>query len=331
MKKFPSIEQFRHVVRAERDAAAYEDRPVAKRVYRGTVKLHGTNAGVTLKPDGSLVFQSRNRVLAVGDDNAGFVHHWTDADREAVLRDTIHLIALNNNIEPSVSEITIFGEWCGQGIQKGVALNQLEKMYVVFAAHADDRWLDLQGVNFDFAPVRLFSIFQFPTYQMEIDFNTPELAQNDLVALTERVEQCCPVGATFGVEGIGEGIVWSPVDGDRSSKYWFKVKGEKHSVSKVAKLASVDVERFRARDDLVKALVTDNRLQQGLDYLAEQNITLELPNIGTYLRWVFNDIIKEEADTIAENGFEQKELGKPISDIAKRYFMIALNEKALAA
>lgn len=331
MKKFPSIEQFRHVVRAERDAAAFEGRPVAKRVYRGTVKLHGTNAGVTLKADGSLVFQSRNRVLAPGDDNAGFFHHWTsDRLREGTLRGVLQATVLINRL-PSDTEITFFGEWCGEGIQKGVAINQLPKMYVVFEAYANDQWLDLSNVPSVFGGVGLYFIEQFPTYRMEIDFNTPELAQNDLVALTEQVEAQCPVGAAFGVDGIGEGIVWRPVDGDLSSKYWFKVKGEKHSVSKVAKLASVDVERFRARDDLVQALVTENRLLQGLDHLREEGLSLEIRNIATFLRWVFNDILKEEADTIAANGFEQKELGKPISDIAKRFFMKALDQEALAA
>ena len=28
--------------------------------------------------------------------------------------------------------VTVFGEWCGKGIQKGVAINQLEKMFIIF-------------------------------------------------------------------------------------------------------------------------------------------------------------------------------------------------------
>ena len=39
---------------------------------------------------------------------------------------------------------------------------------------------------------------------------------------------------------------------------------------------------------------------------------------------LFNDILKEEADTIEASGFEVKELGKPISDIAKRFYIKAL-------
>lgn len=88
----------------------------------------------------------------------------------------------------------------------------------------------------------------------------------------------------------------------------------------------MDVERFKARDELVDALVTENRMQQGLDlHLNEFKRPLEMSAIGEYLRWVFNDIIKEEADTIAASGFEQKELGKGISDRAKRFYMAAVN------
>ena len=70
-----------------------------------------------------------------------------------------------------------------------------------------------------------------------------------------------------------------------------------------------------------------NRLEQALDaHVNENGLDLEMKNIGTFLRWVFNDIIKEEADTIEASGFTQKELGKSISDIAKRFYI----EKAQA-
>ena len=72
MKKFPSIEQFRHVVRAERDAAKFRGEEPGERSYRGTVKLHGTNAGISQDRAGNLTYLSRNRKLTPGDDNAGF-------------------------------------------------------------------------------------------------------------------------------------------------------------------------------------------------------------------------------------------------------------------
>lgn len=323
MIKFPSIEQFRHVVRAERDQAKLEEREPGSRLYRGTVKLHGTNAGATWYPGGEMMFQSRNRILRPGDDNAGFAAHFSDPKNEYWLKLAMAEIAMHNAIEPG-TPITVFGEWCGEGIQKGVAVSKLPKMFVIFAARANDTWLDVSSFrDTSCQDGRVFGIHMFPTYEIEIDFSKPELAQNEMVAITEQVEDCCPVGKHFGVEGIGEGVVWQPVE-DNSSKFWFKVKGEKHSVSKVAKLAAVDVELFRRKEELVASLVTENRLRQGLDHhLNEAKLSLEMRDIGSFLRWVFADVAKEETDTIEANGFSVKDLGKPISDIAKRFYLKA--------
>lgn len=328
MKKFPSIEHFRHAVRAERDQAAHEGRSAGTRRYRGTVKLHGTNASIVQGANGEISYQSRNRVLKVGDDNAGFVAHMSQ--HEETLRALFSHLRRAQNV-PADQEIAVFGEWCGSGIQKGVAISQLPKRFIIFAAHANE-WLDIRVIP-AFGQASIWNIFMFPTWEIEIDFAVPELAQNQMVAITEEVERRCPVGAMFGVEGIGEGVVWSPMTGDRSSKYWFKVKGEKHSASKVATLASVDVERIQNREALVLAIVTENRMEQGLDHIQrELGLALQIQNIGAFLRWVFNDAVKEETDTIVASGFDPKELGKPISDVAKRFFVKALDrELAVAA
>lgn len=309
--KFPSIGQFRSVVKAERESAEYHSRPPAKRTYIGTVKLHGTNAGIRLA-NGEIEFMSRSRVITPEDDNHGFARHMVSH------KDDLHaaLSALGETV-------TVFGEWCGAGVQGSVAIAAEQKLFVAFALLLGNEWADPAIVP-RLPDARVFNIRDFPSWEREIDFASPEQIQNDLIALTEAVEAACPVALAFGHEGIGEGIVWTPKDGDMDSRYWFKVKGEKHSASKVKVLAAVDVERFAARDELVASLVTDNRLQQGLDlHVNEFARPLEMSAIGEYLRWVFGDIMKEEADTIAASGFEQKELGKPISDIAKRFYIRA--------
>lgn len=329
MRRFPSINQFRHCVRRERDVAKFEGREPAKRKYRGTIKLHGTNAGVTMKcsqESMDMVFQSRNRILALGDDNAGFVAHFSEPANEFALQMTMLEIGHNNDIDTYAHDITVFGEWCGQGIQKGVAISELPKMFVIFAAYANGRWLDPSCMAQPKASI--YCVNSFPTWEIEIDFARPEIAQNEMVAITEDVERCCPFGKMFGVEGVGEGVVWSPADGDQSSDFWFKVKGEKHSSSKVAKLAAVDVEVVRAKDELVQKLVTESRLEQMLKVHVEENkLTLEMRDIGSFLRSVIGDIAKEETDTIEASGFVVKDLGKPISDIAKRFFIMKGEEE----
>lgn len=329
--RYPSIEQFRHVVRNVRDHCSYHSLDIPTIEFTGTVKLHGTNAGITRDSFGEFSFHSRNRCIKLGDDNAGFVAHMSK--HTAALHRIFDDISIANH-ECEGSFIQIFGEWCGQGIQKGVAVSELPKMFVIFAARIGNNWAKLHSVHNN-VQASIYNIEYFPTCKISIDFNNPELVQNKMVEITEEVEKCCPVGWHFNVQGIGEGVVWRPSTKldepyaalTSDSRLWFKVKGEKHSVTKVSTLAEVDVERFANREKLVAALVTENRLQQGIDHmLTEAKLSIEIHNIGTYLRWVFNDIIKEEADTIEASGFEQKELGKPVSDVAKWYYMKAMDK-----
>jgi len=334
--KFPSVEQFRHVVRHVRDNASFHSVQSPVIEYVGTVKLHGTNAGISQTND-MISYLSRNRTLAVGDDNAGFVAAMVMEENAAGVD---HIFAdLRTNFEiPSETTVQIFGEWCGQGIQKGVAVASLPKMYVIFSVYIGDEWHSPDVIPTITDDSVIYRITDFPTYATTIDFNSPELSQNDMVEITMDVEAKCPVGAKFGVEGIGEGVVWTPKQRSgmltetlRSTPdLWFKVKGEKHSVTKVSKLASVDVERIQGRDALVDALATGNRMEQGIQLHKEAGLTLDMKNIGSYLRWVFADIVKEESDTITASGFEVKEMGKPISDVAKRYYIKAMDAELTA-
>jgi len=314
---FPSIGQFRNAVKAERDWATYHNVEPRKRTYVGTVKLHGTNAGISLTPDGELIYRSRTRVITPMDDNSGFASHMVKY--EDIIRRIFSQIPGNGEM------LTLFGEWCGAGIQRGVGITNEPKLFAVFAVRIGDNWGDVALVGAR-PEARIFNILQFGQWKREIDFARPELVQNELGKLTEAVEAECPAAKSFGHSGIGEGIVWMPVDGDMRSRYWFKVKGEKHSASKVRTLAAVDTEQYRLRDELVSTLVTENRMEQGLAlHVSEFGHAVEMKSISHFLRWVFNDIAKEDADTIVASGFEIKDLGKPISDIAKRFYLGKVN------
>ena len=77
MIKYPSIEQFRNVIRTVKERHDYQGKsengePIYQHVspypvikFTGTVKLHGTNAGIVLCKDGTMSFQSRERQLTL--------------------------------------------------------------------------------------------------------------------------------------------------------------------------------------------------------------------------------------------------------------------------
>lgn len=342
MVKFPSIEQFRHVIRNVEHKAqciGYDSeagKPVLDRLARkptlsflGTVKLHGTNAGIVYTGD-EVQFQSRERVLTSEADNAGFYAHFANHP-EAVkrLRDRI----VSSIPDVGFKRLAVYGEWCGGNIQKGVAISGLPKMFVVFAVKLDEDWVDGKSflqIPFDDVEASIYSISRFPVYYTAIDFENPSDAQNHLVGITEQVEAECPVGQYFGNKGVGEGVVWRCLDaGYESSNYWFKVKGEKHSESKVKTLAEVDVEVVKAVADFVEKSVTEARLEHGLQNLvSEQMKPFDMSSLGDFLRWVFNDILKEEADTLDASGLDRKSVSGHIAVAAKRWFIARLNQEA---
>lgn len=318
MKKYSSIEQFRTVIKEvrmhfdfkgkdENGKAIYqhtENYPTLK--FRGTVKLHGTNASVVKYSDGRFDFQSRERVLSLDDDNADFMAELLQKDYQSLF----------DGIE-FTDYIAIYGEWCGGNIQKKVALNQLPKMFVIFGVKVDGEWMDLLP-NLAMNESRIYNILQFPFYDVDIDFNNPELVQNKIIELTVAVETSCPVGKQLGVEGTGEGLVFTCA----TNQHWkFKSKGEKHSVSKVKTLNAVDVELMKNITEFIDMAVTENRLEQGLSYFKENNIEIEPKNVGQFLRWIVTDVLKEEGDTLEKSGLDDKKIKNAIVSKARIWYL----------
>ena len=311
MIKFTSIPQFRNVIKQVQLNHDYQGNvdgePVYKHIapyptlnFKGTVKLHGTNAAVVKYKDRT-EYQSRERVLTLTSDNAQFMLLMSGKNLDFMF---------DMEFEESIA---VFGEWCGQTIQKGVAISQLPKMFVIFAVQVDGEWVD----HFIQDPDQnIYHIESFPTFWIDIDFNAPEMAQNKLIEMTLAVEAECPVGKHFGAIGVGEGIVFTTGARD----YIFKSKGEKHSVSNVKTLASVDVELIESWKEFVDYAVTENRLKQGIEYLITEGLEVSQKSTGDFLRWVVNDIVKEESDVIVKNGLDLKKLNPLISKKARNWF-----------
>lgn len=79
-----------------------------------TEKLDGTNGCVIVGEDGSVAAQSRSRIITPEDDNFGFAR-WVQANAEEL-----------RQLGPGYH----YGEWWGQGIQRGYGLT--EKRFSLF-------------------------------------------------------------------------------------------------------------------------------------------------------------------------------------------------------
>ena len=350
MYKFPEISQFRNVIRNVKQRASYngkDDRgepmyrdttgklPVLK--FRATTKLHGSCAGIVYDfSTQEFSYQSRERVLTLQQDNAGFMLYMSSKTK--ILEELVHNVAdlyIHSMIFAKVPEkIVIYGEWCGGSVQKGVALNQLPKMFVIFGAkfvYEDETadWIDLELIKkIEYPDDKIYNILTFGVWYFDIDFNYPELVQNEIIKLTEAIENECPCGKYFGVTGVGEGLVASCItEGWRSSDFTFKSKGEKHSVSKVKTLAAVDVEAIQNLKTFVDSVVTDARLEWALsNMINEQLKPFEMPSMGDFIRTVYGDVIKEEMDTIVENQIDPKKVGSLVANKARPWYIQKYNE-----
>lgn len=326
--KYPSIEQFKstiHNVKSHAQFAGKDEngdaiydylRPLPVLDYQGVTKLHGTNFAMgRIKSTGEIWFQSREQIITPEKDNAGAARFFHDKD-------------LNSLFDKIPGEtVIVYGEWCGKGIQSKVSISQVPKRLVIFDILADDRWLRAKEVAaVKDESIEVYNIYDYAVFNTRIDFNDPGVAQNELIKITTGVADCCPVAQAFGVEGIGEGVVWRCVTpGYESPKFFLKVKDERHSPSKVTTLKEVDTEKNAKMRALAEKLTPSWRLEQALVEVCGLNNPggfISLAKIGEYFKAVNQDINKEEKETMVEAGVEDfKDVVKYVTQISKAYFI----------
>lgn len=349
--KYDSISKFSDIVKTINHQARFlgldnENNPIYKEIYdlpivnaTVTEKIHGTNAGVRVYLENDIYkveYQSRNNTITPTNDNAGCAF-FCENRKESFISFAKELsdcydIDLNKFI------ITLFGEFCGGNIQRNSAVSGLDKMFILFqhfkVSFKDKEvnyWLETKTIDniiIQDSNVNIYNILSFPYYNIEIDFNKTTDTINYLVDLVDKNENSSPVGKTFGIEdNILEGYVVTFYY--KGELYKFKVKGDKHSNSKVTKLNPVDSELENIKIEFANSVTPSWRLEQGWQEIFginNEKIEPDIKYIGDFLRWVFNDIIKEESDLLNSKNLEPKQVNGLISNIAKKWFIKRLQE-----
>lgn len=346
--KFPSIEQFSSVVANinrhynfvgldDNGEAIYDaTKPKPTVSFTGTCKLHGTNAAFSFNNVDGYWFQSRENIISIGSDNAVAAYKG-EANKDAWMK-LINQVKEENNVDLDNNSITIYYEWAGSGIQLKVGICNLEKSAFIIGAkvspfeveglekQAPAYWVECKNLR---APEnRIYNINDYKTFSIVIDFNHPELSQNEIIEQTLSVEDECPVAKAFGFSNtIGEGVVYLGEYG--GNRYLFKSKGLKHSgSSKVKTLKPVDNEKISKLIDIAESVTQTWRLDQMLTQACDLLNGGEIKNekLGEFIKLVINDILKEELSVLAEAGVEPKEINKYVSDIARKFFFQRQNE-----
>lgn len=344
---YGSIKQFHSVVKTIKHQALYVGEKDGEPIYDTTLKfpviqaiasekIHGTNAGVCYsKPDGLWV-QSRSKIINHIDGHFGcsaFIYNsqetWIDFVNKLAEE---YAIDLNENI------ISIYFEWCGEGIQEGKsAVSGLSKRAMIFqhfkvspikrTEEVDSIWLETKvdkkwiSREEDF----IYNIMNFKIWDIEIDFSQPSIAQNKMLEIIQEIEQNSPVGEKMGIQNnIGEGLVVTFTY--EGNLFKFKVKGDKHSKSKVKKIKSVNIEDENAVIEFVNYACKPWRLEQMWDSLyIETDREPDIKYIGDFIKSVVNDILKEEVSIIQEKDLDIKKIKKYCANCCKKWYLEMLN------
>jgi len=334
--KYPSIENFQNFIKTYKGKQTFvgltEDKqPIFKQktldsvTLIGTIKLHGTNAGVTVLPDGTIYIQKRSDSMLL-DPKLGHIHF---GFMQFVYENKQWFIDLANQIDDNRKDpITFFGEWCGPGIQKGVGISQIDvKRFFIFAIQIQGEsptWLDFSNIPYKRPNERIWFINMFGKYTLNANFNDAVTLLQQLDAITLAVENECPVAKEFGVSGIGEGVVWSGRDSD-GMYIQFKHKGTKHQKPKGPRSSNPDVKIENPNiQKFIDTIDIDNRLQQCYHELYENSIPSR-KETSAVLNWVYGDICKEESHLIQELSLELINLRPALMEVIRNKFFDDIN------
>lgn len=235
----------------------------------------------------------------------------------------------------TAENITIFGEWCGKGIHQKAAICALDRqIFAVFAIQFGDdisipSKLEIRPDKIsEFLPAHN-DIFVIPFHgePITIDFGNKEQLHyfaGVLNKIVDDVEKVDPwVKNTFGIEGIGEGLVLYP-DTDKLvakatyTDFIFKAKGLEHQVVKNKKSVSLYPEKPNSIAQFVDLFVTKNRLEQAVTEGCDG--TYNIQKMGDFLRWLVKDIQKESVAELAAAELTWEKVRKSVTNEAMKWY-----------
>lgn len=305
--KWPETERFSDIVQR----AGYHAH--LKMTFLPKTKLHGSNVGLHVMPDGSLQVQKRTAMLTDNED----------------LHDIRSWVA-SLKVLPGARPVILYGEWCGPGINKGEAVQRIPgKTLFLFAALVDDTLVykpySLQKlVTETFAPAEQNPVVIADNLPpVTFDLQDEEQLQKQFSALVDEVEEASRVDRFikdhYGIEGTGEGFVFFPHSANILSnwrRYLFKVKCKRHAETKKRK--RIKPKKPLGIDSFLDEHLTENRMNK---ILAEQfDGIADKHHMGKVLGAIMSDLKKETVNEMERAAFEWKDVHRYAPPRIKAWF-----------
>jgi len=300
-----------------------QGRPFPVVEYRAKVKLHGSNCAVQITDDG-LIAQSRTSLLTPEADYKGFAA-W--AHRHAAY------------FQGLPRDIVVFGEWCGPGVEKGMAISAAKsKLFVVFGVQVGGRIAyepdEIRALVPEAGAPGELHVLPWEGAPIRIDYGSRPALEAAAAALNERVaevEREDPwVKRALGIAGLGEGLVFYPVSVDGApptadpeglAQLMFKAKGEKHRTAGTKTAVAVDAAVVASVDEFVALMLTEARLAQGLAAIGGADGVRDPKLTGKFLEWIVADVRKESAAELEASGLTFAQVEKAIRVRARTWYL----------
>ncbi|KAH8824398.1 hypothetical protein DL96DRAFT_1739848 [Flagelloscypha sp. PMI_526] len=321
--KYPSTPTFCQFLSQQKSSPT----PLTNATFVGTVKLHGYNTTLLFRPSQPVQIQARYRILAAEHDPHGAFAFLSQRPLEKLVDKILEIRGQGNEYK----EIMIAGEYAGRHVQKCVALNDLP---VVFAdvSLPEHRILNIVALT--------------GSFEVHIrDFGDPDAVVQADRFMTEKsneIAEECPfalkAGGALGTEavrGAGEGIVWTLVSPSSTSPTLTHFKTVSKDFLSTARNMSMFPKNpllsLTSRESKCLAFVSatcpwgGRRMEQGIEYLVDMHgadvDNLRKDQTGLFVKWLIEDVLKEEGDKIVEEfGTTEAHVKKEVARQAVSWF-----------
>jgi len=295
--------------------------------FIGSEKLHGENMAVCYTNQ-ELWTEARNYIRTILEDQNGMAM-FVESTREIWLG-LINQLAEMHNINTTTHTIAINMEWAGGNIQRGnAACSGTDKATYIFDyfqvidnATEERQYLSTENLQIPLN-CNIYLMRNFGTYSITLDLNNPKECEKQLQELALNIEENSPIAKYFNKpDNVGEGVyLWCK----NNTMLRLKAKGEKHGGKRKSpkppkqKLTDEESKHLAA----IAAKVTPVwRITQGI---TEVNAT-EKKHVSKVIKWVLNDVAKEESPLLIEEKIELKSISKYVATEVRNYFFDYLKD-----
>jgi Rnl2 family RNA ligase len=242
-------------------------------------KIHGANISLLFSPDGDFKIAKRSGFIS---ENEKFYNHQIINEKYADIILLFKELAVEGN-----HHLIVYGEWFGEGIQKGVDYGP-EKQLLLFDVIMDDRLLP------QFEMENMFSVLNIEDMMVPILGMTENIKDALDFPIEDRITEVYPEGKSV-IEGVVIKLFYTTFFEmtNEKSAFYLKKKNEKFKEMQ-SKKKKIKINKYPEYVELLKTsfndYITDNRLDSVFSHYGE---IVSYKDIGKYIKFFIEDA-KEE-------------------------------------